>query len=93
MHTTLREARSLLAHLGLLAGLVLGSLLLSLLGGWLAERGGLALLLIGLTGLWSALLFVAALLIGQRRRRRERAIDAALARLRSALDAPPDEER
>lgn len=90
--TTLRELRSLLAHLGLLAALVLSSLLLNALGGWLSERGGLLLLLLGLTSLWSALLFAAALFLAYRKRQRDRAIDAALERLRAALGAPPQDD-
>lgn len=93
MSTNLRDLRSLLSSLALLAALVLASSLLAVLGSWLSARGGLPLLLAGLTAIWSTLLLAGALTLAHRKRQRDRAVDAALARLRAALEAPPDEER
>jgi hypothetical protein len=87
----LLELRSVLSHLSVLAGLVLVSLLLFGMSAWLAERGGLPLLVLGLTGLWSAALAGAMIYLDHRRRLRDRAIDMALERLRAAINAPAAE--
>ncbi len=80
-------ARQLAGGLGLLAGLVGGSLLLFAFQSWLRASGGWALLIIGTLCLWSAALAALAALHERRRLRRERAIDAALAELQRAIAA------
>lgn len=92
MSSTLRELRSLASHLGLLIALVLSSLFVYALGSWLVDRGGAALLLLGLTGLWAALLFLGSLYLAHRKRQRDRAIDAALEQLRAALNMAARED-
>lgn len=81
------EIHQLARSVGLLAGLVGGSLLLFALQSWLLAGGGWALVALGTLCLWSAALAVLTALHERRRLRRERAIDAAMADLRRAIAA------
>lgn len=86
------ETRQLAQGLGLLAGLVAGSVLLFAFQSWLRASGGWALLVLGTVCLWSAALAALTALRERRRLERERAIDAALDSLRRAIAAAGRDE-
>lgn len=79
------ELRQLARNLGLLASFVCASLALFALQSWLYAGGGWPLVVSGLVALWSAALAALFALAAQRKRRRERAIAAAVAELQRVI--------
>ena len=80
-----RELSGVGFGLGLMFGLVIQSLLLFGFESWLHDRGGWPLVIIGLVAFWSAILASMMLSFAVQKRRHDRAINAALAKITDRL--------